>query len=84
MTLAIRARCDQTATRREKGIETMLRRGKRRQEENERATRSRMRGVMGLRIYEWADPTEIDRQVRNRTDAPTRSANRQEAEAKTA
>lgn len=54
-------------------------RRKRRQEEHDRATRSRMNGVMGLRIYEWADPGEIDRQVRNRTDAPTRSANRDRA-----
>lgn len=56
----------------------MFRRGKRRQEENEQATRDRMTGVMDLRIYEWADPREIDRQVRSRTDAPTRSANRTE------
>ena len=59
-------------------------RGKRRQQEREAATASRMRGLMAKRSYEWADPKEVDKQVRNRTDAASRSAARKEPDAKTA
>lgn len=60
----------------------MFKRSKRRELEREKATANRMRGLMAKRSYEWADPAEVDKQVRSRTDAPSRSAARKNQEAR--
>ena len=58
----------------------MFKRSKRRYQERNDAAKARMRGLMSMRSYEWAQPEEVDKQVRSRTDAPSRSAARKEHE----
>lgn len=55
-----------------------FKRSKRREQERTEATAARMRGLTARRSYEWADPTEVDKQVRNRTDAANRASARKE------
>lgn len=59
----------------------LFKRSKRREQERDEATSARMRGLMTKRSYEWADPEEVDKQVRSRTDAPSRAVARQDQNA---
>ncbi len=56
----------------------MFKRSKRRYQERNDAAKARMRGLMSKRSYEWAQPEEVDKQVRSRTDAASRAAQREQ------